>query len=396
MNVDKRWKRALDLRQQQSLMRERLLVDSPPGEFLSVGGQDLLCFASNDYLGLANEASIKQAAIEAITTFGVGSGASHMVTGHQREHELLEQALAEFTGRQRALVFSTGYMANMAVISALSSKQDAVFEDRLNHASLIDGGLLSGARFQRYLHADPDSLHKALSRFERKNENSDALKLVVTDGIFSMDGDMAPLPALGEVCAQHEALLMVDDAHGLGVFGATGGGCLEHCGLGQEQVPILVGTFGKAFGTAGAFVAGSRVLIDYIEQFARPYIYTTAMPPAIAAATRQALACLIGAEDRRERLRESIAYFKAAMQRNDIALMASDSPIQPLLVGDNEKLMRLNAFLREQGILVGAIRPPTVPNGSARLRITLSSSHSRASLDVLNAALVEARKRSLL
>lgn len=396
MEVEKRWLKALEVRRDQSLLRHRLQVDSPPGERLSSGGRDYLCFASNDYLGLANDDLVKQAAIEAISRYGVGSGASHMVTGHHREHDLLEQALAEFTGRDRALVFSTGYMANMAVISALSGRKDAVFEDRLNHASLIDGGLLSGARFQRYLHADCDSLKAALARFESKPDNQDALKLVVTDGVFSMDGNMAPLPGLVEICEQHEAVLMVDDAHGLGVFGTSGGGCIEHFKLQQNQVPILVGTFGKAFGTAGAFVAGSETLIRYIEQFARPYIYTTAMPPAMAAATRQALKIIVESDDRRARLRDNITSFRSAMKRHDIALMASDSPIQPLLVGDNDTLMRLNAFLMEQGILVGAIRPPTVPDGSARLRITLSSSHGSESLDQLVNTLARAKDRSLL
>lgn len=364
------------------LFRQRPLLDSPQGPEVVVDGQPLLAFCSNDYLGLANHPEVIRALRDGAERWGVGGGASHLVIGHSAPHHQLEEALAEFTGRPRALLFSTGYMANLAVVTALVGRGDTVLEDRLNHASLLDAGLLSGARFARYLHNDAASLAGLLAK-------AGGNTLVVTDGVFSMDGDLAELPALAGECRKHGAWLMVDDAHGFGTLGAGGGGCVEHFGLGLDEVPVLVGTLGKAFGTAGAFVAGSEELIETLIQFARPYIYTTSQPPAVACATLKSLELLQGEHWRREHLQRLIDRFRSAAAEIGLALMDSPTPIQPILVGDSGRALRLAALLRERGLLVGAIRPPTVPAGTARLRVTLSATHSEAQLERLLEALAE-------
>ena len=364
------------------LYRQRPLLDSPQGPQVRVDGRELLAFCSNDYLGLANHPEVIQAMRDGAAQWGVGGGASHLVIGHSTPHHQLEEALAEFTGRPRALLFSTGYMANLAAVTALVGQGDTVLEDRLNHASLLDAGLLSGARFSRYLHNDAASL---ASRLEKATGNT----LVVSDGVFSMDGDLADLPALCAAARQKGAWLMVDDAHGFGPLGATGGGIVEHYGLGIEEVPVLVGTLGKGFGTAGAFVAGSEELIETLIQFARPYIYTTSQPPAVACATLKSLQLLQTESWRREHLNRLIARFRSGAAEIGLRLMDSPTPIQPILVGDSERALRLSALLRERGLLVGAIRPPTVPAGSARLRVTLSAAHSAAQLEQLLDALAE-------
>ncbi|WP_017937533.1 8-amino-7-oxononanoate synthase [Zestomonas thermotolerans] len=364
------------------LFRQRPLLDSPQGPEVVVDGQPLLAFCSNDYLGLANHPEVIRALRDGAERWGVGGGASHLVIGHSAPHHQLEEALAEFTGRPRALLFSTGYMANLAAVTALVGRGDTVLEDRLNHASLLDAGLLSGARFARYLHNDAASLAGLLAK-------AGGNTLVVTDGVFSMDGDLAGLPALAGECRKHGAWLMVDDAHGFGTLGAAGGGCVEHFGLGLDEVPVLVGTLGKAFGTAGAFVAGSEELIETLIQFARPYIYTTSQPPAVACATLKSLELLQGEHWRREHLQRLIDRFRSAAAEIGLALMDSPTPIQPILVGDSGRALRLAALLRERGLLVGAIRPPTVPAGTARLRVTLSATHSEAQLERLLEALAE-------
>ena len=364
------------------LYRQRPLLESPQGPQVRVDGGELLAFCSNDYLGLANHPEVIQAMRDGAAQWGVGGGASHLVIGHSTPHHQLEEALAEFTGRPRALLFSTGYMANLAAVTALVGQGDTVLEDRLNHASLLDAGLLSGARFSRYLHNDAASL---ASRLEKATGNT----LVVSDGVFSMDGDLADLPALCAAARQKGAWLMVDDAHGFGPLGATGGGIVEHYGLGIEEVPVLVGTLGKGFGTAGAFVAGSEELIETLIQFARPYIYTTSQPPAVACATLKSLQLLQTERWRREHLNRLIARFRSGAAEIGLRLMDSPTPIQPILVGDSERALRLSALLRERGLLVGAIRPPTVPAGSARLRVTLSAAHSAAQLEQLLDALAE-------
>lgn len=370
----------LAARQAANLYRQRPLLQSPQGPLVEVDGSAYLAFSSNDYLGLANHPDVVMALQQGAAQWGVGGGASHLVIGHSEPHHQLELALAEFTGRERALLMSSGYMANLAVITALVGKGDTVLHDRLNHASLLDAGVLSGARFSRYLHNDLDSLHKRLQRAQGNI-------LVVTDGVFSMDGDLAPLPELVEQTKAHNAWLMVDDAHGFGVLGDSGAGLLEQHGLTAEEVPVLVGTLGKSFGTAGAFVAGSEELIETLIQFARPYIYTTSSPPAVAWATLTSLQLLISESWRREHLQQLIAQFRQGAQALGLQLMDSCTPIQPIIIGDSGQAMAISARLREQGILVGAIRPPTVPAGSARLRVTLTAAHSAAQVQQLLAAL---------
>ena len=373
-------------RQAEDLYRRRPLLESPQGPEVVIDGQPMLAFCSNDYLGLANHPEVIAALRAGAERWGVGGGASHLVNGHCGPHHELELALAEFTGRPRALLFSTGYMANLGTVTALVGKGDSVLEDRLNHASLLDAGLLSGARFSRYLHNDAASL---ASRLEKAEGNT----LVVTDGVFSMDGDLADLPSLCATARQQNAWVMVDDAHGFGPLGATGGGIVEHFGLSMEDVPVLVGTLGKAFGTAGAFVAGSEELIETLIQFARPYIYTTSQPPAVACATLKSLELLRAESWRRDHLNALIARFRTGAAAIGLRLMDSPTPIQPILIGGSAQAMALSAELRQRGILVGAIRPPTVPAGTARLRVTLSASHTEAQVDRLLQALADSWQR---
>ncbi|HGY9625552.1 8-amino-7-oxononanoate synthase [Pseudomonas sp. NY15356] len=369
-------------RRAADLYRRRPLLETPQGPEVVVDGQALLAFCSNDYLGLANHPEVVAAWRAGAERWGVGGGASHLVIGHSTPHHEVEEALAELTGRPRALLFSTGYMANLGAITALVGQGDTVLQDRLNHASLLDGGLLSGARFSRYLHNDAASL---ASRLAKATGNT----LVVTDGVFSMDGDLADLPALARAARARDAWLMVDDAHGLGTLGANGGGIVEHFGLGVEDVPVLIGTLGKACGTAGAFVAGSEELIEALVQFARPYIYTTSQPPALACATLKSLELLRRERWRREHLEALIRQFRRGAEQIGLDLMDSPTAIQPILIGDSARALQLSRMLRERGLLVTAIRPPTVPAGSARLRVTLSAAHSEAQVQLLLNALAE-------
>jgi 8-amino-7-oxononanoate synthase len=373
----------LKLRRQQALYRTRRIVDGPQGPVMRIDGRQVLSFCSNDYLGLANHPEVVRAFKKAADEYGVGAGAAHLINGHTRAHHALEEELAEFTGRERALLFSTGYMANLGVVSSLLGRGDAVFEDRLNHASLIDAGLLSGARFQRYAHTDPAALEKKI----RASESDE--KLILTDGVFSMDGDIAPLPELAGMAGEQKAWLMVDDAHGIGVLGERGAGSLEHFGLNNSEVPILMGTLGKALGTAGAFVAGSADLIEYLIQTARTYIYTTAMPAAIAEATRTSLKLVQEEAWCRKELLALIHRFRKGAEELGLELMPSETPIQPLVVGDTAKALSISQSLFEHGILVSAIRPPTVPEGTARLRFTFSASHTVEQIDRLLTTLEE-------
>ncbi|MBY4678531.1 8-amino-7-oxononanoate synthase [Marinobacterium arenosum] len=368
-------------RKTDDLYRVRRVLESAQAPQVRVDGRDYLAFCSNDYLGLANHPEVVAALKSAADRYGVGGGGPHLVTGHSLPHHQLEEALAEFTGRERAILFSTGYMANIGAVNALLDKRDAVFQDRLNHASLLDAGLLSGARFQRYLHNDPDSLDGRLAKSETRR------KLVVTDGVFSMDGDIAELPALCRTAAKHQAWVMVDDAHGFGCIGRGGRGSVDHFGLGNDDVQVLVGTLGKAFGTAGAFVAGSETLIETLVQFARTYIYTTSMPPAVAAATLTSLKLLEREEWRREKLTALIGRFRDGCSQLGLELMDSPTPIQPIMVGESDRALAISAALEQQGIFISAIRPPTVAQGSARLRVTLSASHSEQQVDRLLDAL---------
>ncbi|MDE1197229.1 MAG: 8-amino-7-oxononanoate synthase [Pseudomonas sp.] len=370
----------LAARRAEHLYRQRPLLESPQGPEVVVDGKSLLAFCNNDYMGLANHPEVIKAWKAGAERWGVGGGASHLVIGHSTPHHELEEALADLTGRPRALLFSNGYMANLGAVTALVGQGDTVLEDRLNHASLLDAGLLSGARFSRYLHNDPDSLNNRL-------EKAVGDTLVVSDGVFSMDGDIADLPALAKVAKEKNAWLMVDDAHGFGPLGANGAGIVEHFGLSMDDVPVLIGTLGKSFGTAGAFVAGSEELIETLIQFARPYIYTTSQPPALACATLKSLELLRTEHWRREHLKALIKQFRDGAQAIGLELMDSFTPIQPILIGDSGRALRLSQMLRERGLMVTAIRPPTVPAGSARLRVTLSAAHSQAQVQLLLEAL---------
>jgi len=366
----------LEQRREEGLYRHRLTLESSQGPIVSVNGRQYLNFCSNDYLGLAAHPRIVERFRSAAIQYGVGSGASHLVCGHSAPHHQLEEALAEFTGRARALLFSSGYMANAGILSSLLQRGDSVFEDRLNHASLLDGGLHSGARFQRFPHNDVSALKAKLA-------SAQGPKMVVVDGVFSMDGDTAPLAALADACGEHDAWLMVDDAHGFGVLGERGVGSTEAAGLEVFSVPVLMATLGKALGTAGAFVAGSEVLIEGLIQQSRNYIYTTALPPAVAAASLEALSLLREEPWRREHLAQLIVRFRVGAEQLGLPLMMSASAIQPLLVGDAARAVDLSKRLSEAGFLIGAIRPPTVPAGTSRLRITLSAAHSEEQVDQL-------------
>lgn len=339
-------------------------------------GTGLLSFCSNDYLGLADHPKVTDAFVSEARRTGVGSGASHLVTGHRPVHRDLEEALADWLGRDRALLFSTGYMANAGSIAALVTRGDMVHQDRLNHASLLDGGLLCQGRMRRYAHADAGALEAGLGLSARRH-------LVVTDGVFSMDGDVAPLRALCDAAQRHQAALMVDDAHGLGVLGREGRGSVDEAGLDQYGVPLLVGTLGKAFGTFGAFVAGPEDWVELLRQRVRTHIYTTAPPPAIAAATLASLQLVRDESWRREHLSALIARFREGARELGLRLQPSTTPIQPLIIGEAADALAASRSLEQHGILVTAIRPPTVPDGSARLRITLSAAHEEAHVDRL-------------
>ncbi len=367
--------------QSQGLWRRLRVRAGPTQPHALIDGRPMVSFCSNDYLGLANHPEVIAAFCEGAKRWGVSSGAAHLINGHTRAHQALEEALAELTGRPRALLFSTGYMANLGVIGAVAGPGDWVVEDRLNHASLIDAALLARARLRRYRHADPEALRRLLG--------TERARLIVTDGIFSMDGDLAPLPELAQIARASGAWLMVDDAHGLGVIGRSGRGTLDHYGLGIEEVPILMGTLGKAFGTFGAFVAGSETLIETLIHQARSYTYTTALPPALAEATLVSLRLAQTESWRRDQLDEWIGRFRAGAQRLGLNLMASPTPIQPILLGESRQALAWSQALERQGILIPAIRPPTVPPGTARLRVTLSAAHTAQDLAQLLAALAQ-------
>jgi 8-amino-7-oxononanoate synthase len=375
------WQRRLAALETAGLYRRRRVVAEGGGVEVVADGSRCVNFCGNDYLGLRNHPSVVRAFRDAAGRYGVGSGAAHLITGHTREHHALEEALAEALGRARALLFSTGYMANLGIACALAGRGDAFIEDRLNHASLLDAARLSGARLARYAHADTTALHE---RLERAGAGR---RFVSTDAVFSMDGDIAPLPEIARLCAAHGACLVVDDAHGFGVLGARGRGTLEHFGLDTDAVPVLMVTLGKALGTFGAAVAGSAALIEILIQSARTYVYTTAPPPAVAAAARAALA-LLGSEGwRRDRLRANIARFRAGAASLGLATGPSSTPIQPLAIGDDRRAVEISERLFARGVWVAAIRPPSVPAGGARLRVTLSAAHDDAHIDRLLDAL---------
>ena len=355
-----------------------------------VDGRECLAFCSNDYLGLSDHPRVTEAFIAAARSWGVGSGTSHLVSGHCLEHHALEEEVAAFLQRPRALLFSTGYMANLAVAQTLVAKGDRVFEDRLNHASLLDAGLASGARFTRFPHADTVTLRTRLAR------PTGGRTLVVTDGVFSMDGDTAPLRDLAAACRDHDAWLFVDDAHGFGVLGEHGRGSCEAEGLGPDDVPILMCTLGKAAGTFGAVVAGSHALVEMLIQRARTYMYTTALPPAVAAATRAAIQLIREEDWRRRQVLEHVARFRDEAVRLGIRLLPSPTPIQPIVLGSESAAVLVSDALLAAGLWVPAIRPPTVPAGSSRLRITFSATHTREDVDRLLEALAQLAREGRL
>lgn len=369
----------------RGLRRKRRVLDGQQGVKVRVDGREFLSFSSNDYLGLAAHPAIADAARVAIASAGVGAGAAHLLTGHHRLHHELEGELAAFVGLPAALLFSTGYMASLGVIPALLDRHGEVFEDRLNHASLVDGAVLSRAKLTRYPHLDLDWLDRKLG------ESAARTKLIATDTVFSMDGDLAPIPELLALAERHDAWLYVDDAHGFGVLEreAEHPHALSASRLSTHPSLIYMATLGKAAGVAGAFIAGTEDLIEWLVNRVRTYIYTTAQPPLLAAAVSASLKLIAGEPWRRQRLAELIARLKSGVVGLPWPLMASESPIQPLLVGGNEDALRLAEGLRERGILIPAIRPPTVPQGQARLRISLSAGHTAGDVDALLAALRE-------
>lgn len=363
--------------------RRRRVITGAHGAEVVVDGRRCINFCSNDYLGLAADPALSRRLAIAAGEVGTGSAASQLVTGHNAEHAALEAELADWVGRQRALVFATGYAANVGVVSALMGKRDHIVADALNHASLIDGARLSGAAKHVYAHADAGAADTALAGCEPGN------RLLVTDSVFSMDGDTAPLKALADVAAARDAWLAVDDAHGLGVFGPDGAGRVAEAGLGSDRVPLLLATLGKSAGAAGAFVAGDDDVIEAILQSARSLIFSTAPPPALAAAARAGVEAARGGEDRRGHLHRLIARFHRGAVELGLPLQASDSPIQPLVLGAESRALTISDALLARGYLVGAIRPPTVAPGTSRLRVTLTAGHSEAQVDGLLAALSE-------
>lgn len=371
----------LQQRRAHGLYRERLVLSSPQGVEVQVDGQRLLAFCSNDYLGLASDPRVIRAFQRGAEEYGVGSGASHLVSGHSHAHHAIEEELADFTGRPRALLFSTGYMANLGAVGALTGRHDTLYEDRLNHASLIDAARLSQAQVSRYAHGNVEQLASRLASVPT------AGGLIATDAVFSMDGDLAPLAGLQSLAARHGLYLLADDAHGFGVLGGGGRGSFEHLGVEPGPNTLLMGTLGKAFGVFGAFVAGTEEIIETLIQGARTYIYTTALPPAVAEALRESLRIVRTEGERREQLMALVAQFRAGTRQLGLALADSPTPIQPLILGSAESAVQASAQLRESGILVPAIRPPTVPEGSARLRITFSSRHQPAHVECLLEAL---------
>ena len=359
---------------QKHLFRRRRVLESAQGVEVTIDGRQMLAFCSNDYLGLASHPELRQAMIDGVNKYGVGTGASHLLGGHTAAHHALEEELAEFVGAQRALLFSTGYMANQAVITSLVGRHDQIIEDRLNHASLIDAARLSRATVKRYPHADATRVGELL--------DSVGQALVSTDAVFSMDGDQAPLPELIRV-TRDRAWLLADDAHGIGVLGENGRGSFRHHGLGFEPHTIYMGTLGKAMGTAGAFVAGAADLVEALVQTGRTYIYTTAMPPAVAEATRAAIRLLSADDALQQKLFSNVDRFRRGAKELGLQLMESTTAIQPIVFGPSEIALQAGEALENTGILVPAIRPPTVPEGTARLRITLSAAHTEQQVDRL-------------
>jgi 8-amino-7-oxononanoate synthase len=363
------------------LKRRRRVLETPQSTRVTVDGREYTAFCSNDYLGLAANPELIEAAREGAARYGVGAGASHLILGHGAAHHDLEQRLAEFMGLPRALLFATGYMANLGVVTALAGRGDAVFADRLNHASLNDAAILSRADFRRYPHLDLAALDRTLAASRARR------KLVVTDAVFSMDGDIAPLPELIALCERHDAWLLLDDAHGFGVLGSGGRGTPAHFGTASPRL-IYMATLGKAAGVFGAFVAGAAEMVEALVQRARPYVYTTAAPPLLSAALIKSLDLIHGDEWRRHQLRKLIALLRERLQLRRWRLAPSSTAIQPVVIGGSEEAVAVSEQLARAGLLAPAIRPPTVPRGTARLRISLSAAHSEEDVERLAAAVL--------
>ena len=385
MDLNAKLKKELDIKKSNHLYRSRKVLESPQSVEPIIDGNKVLSFCSNDYLGLANHPDLINSFKQAADKYGVGSGSAHLVSGHSAEHHALEEELANFMGTERALLFSTGYMANLGVVSALCDRHSEIYEDKLNHASLLDAALLSRAKRIRFPHLDTNNLEERLTSSESNN------KFIISDGVFSMDGDLAPLDKLTSLAESNNATLMIDDAHGIGVLGTKGRGIVEHFYLDTKQVHIIVGTLGKAFGTAGAFVAGSDDLIETLIQKSRSYIFTTAMPAAVAAATRQSLKIIEEESWRREKLQSLVSQFRKGAGDIGLELINSITPIQPIIIGSSKKTLALSEKLLEKNILISAIRPPTVPEGTSRLRVTFSATHTEEHVDKLLTVLSEVR-----
>ena len=372
----------LDERAAQGLLRRRRTLQSPQAPHIVVDGKPYLSFCSNDYLGLANHPQLIAALQQGAQMYGAGAGAAHLVSGHTQPHEQLEHALADFVGKPAALLFSTGYMANLGVVQALVGKADTVFADKLNHASLNDAMLLSRANIKRYRHNDMAQLASLLE------QTVSGRKLVITDAVFSMDGDLARLPEILSLCERYDAWMLVDDAHGFGVLAEQGNGSLAHFGIASSRI-IYMATLGKAAGVFGAFVAAEQVVVDTLINNASSYVYTTATPPALANAVLASLRLISQDTAQRAHLQRLIAQLRSGLRDLRWPLMPSTTAIQPLLIGDNQAALDLSNALRERGIWVAAIRPPTVPQGTARLRITLSAAHSMTDVTRLTGTLHE-------
>jgi 8-amino-7-oxononanoate synthase len=371
-------------RARAALVRRLRTVEAADGAYLTIGGKQLLNFASNDYLGLSQHPALREALIDAASRWGVGATAAQLLGGRRDEHAALEEALARWTGRERALLFSDGWAANLGTIAALLDRKDVCVQDKLNHASLLDAARLAGCELKRYPHADIEGARRQLE------SAPDAVAILATDGVFSMDGDVAPLRDLAALCREQHATLMVDDAHGLGVVGPDGAGSVAEAALTQDDAPILMATLGKALGVAGAFVAGSAALIDALMQNARTFVYATAMPPALAAAARAAVDVARFETWRRDRLARLISHFRSVATARGLALLPSRTPIQPLVIGASDAALAVAAKLEAAGFYVPAIRPPTVPDGKARLRITLTALHTESDVERLANAIAEA------
>lgn len=366
-----------DLRE-NNIYRSRRITSSPQTIEPIINGQKVLSFCSNDYLGLANHPKVIERFTSAAKEHGIGSGSSHLITGHHQSHAALEEELADFIGCEKVLLFSTGYMANLGVVSALADRNSCIYADRLNHASLNDAAILSRAQLKRYAHQDISLLEKSISKDKTSS------KLILSDGVFSMDGTITPVEKLQSISNKYHTRLIIDDAHGIGVLGKEGKGCTENL-LSMDD--ILVGTLGKAFGTFGAFVAANQDVIEWLVQKAQSYIYTTAIPPAVAEATRASLQLIKEEAWRREKLQELIWYFQECCEQIGLKVSTSDTPIQPIIIGASETALNISDQLLNAGILVPAIRPPTVPINSARLRISFSAEHTKTQLDQLIVAL---------